>query len=322
MQIVIVSTIKLFIAAIILGLIAKFPGDRPPLKEPFFAGQKWTLTDAYKVLAPMCIMLWVTLVLSQIVPYPGPSWQLKLQLITSSIWCIAVYALFHFIIFKRYRMDVTVLGLDKAKFLRAAILAMNIVIILFLFSLLLKIDSPAVISIAVDYSKSEMSVFLLLTFIIVFISPVLEELLWRGILYAPVARKVGPWQAAALLSLAEGLLHFQGYLPHTIGHFLSSLLCYYVYKRGKSLYAPIIIHIGYNFCGSRLVIEKALASHFDSRVLDKYYIYAVVFCGIIVNALWLTKLFTKKLNSTGSTSTAVGRPRIDKSTNSPIVGRE
>lgn len=244
MQIVIISTIKLFIVVIILGLIAKFPGHGTPLKEPFFAGQKWPLSDAYKVLAPLCIMLWLTLVLSQIIRYPGPSWQLKLQLITSSIWCFAIYTLFYFIIFKPYGIDMTILGLDKAKFLGAAVLAMNIVIILFLLSLLLRIDSPGVLGITVEYSKSEMSVFLVLTLIIVFVSPVLEELLWRGILYAPVARKVGTWQAVALLSLAEGLLHFQGYLPHTVGHFLSALLCYYVYKKSESLYAPIIIHIG------------------------------------------------------------------------------
>jgi len=310
MHLIIISTAKLIIALVILAVITKTPHDRT-LQDPFFADQKWTLIDAYKILLPLCTLLMLTSVLSQMWGYPPVHLQLILQLITSSIWSLAIYGLFHFIIEKPYRITPSIFGLDKAK-LSAGVLPLNIVIILFLFSLGIKSDSLGIISVAIEYSKSGVLLFLLLMLVINVISPVFEELLWRGILYVPVARKVGTWQAIGLLSFVESLLHLHGGLHETAGHFLYGLLCFYFYKRSRSLYGPIILHIGRNLCVSRLVIGKALAPYADGRVIDKYYVYTFFFCGFIINAIWLINFLRKKLNSTGNASSSADAAIIER----------
>ncbi len=50
----------------------------------------------------------------------------------------------------------------------------------------------------------------------VFVIPVLEELLFRGILFTPVARRIGMWKAIGLLTVLGALWHLHFNVVETI----------------------------------------------------------------------------------------------------------
>jgi hypothetical protein len=58
MQAVIIGTVKMIAALVLLLAIARLPHDSSA-DDPFFAGQEWTLRDAYKVLIPYFVLLWL-----------------------------------------------------------------------------------------------------------------------------------------------------------------------------------------------------------------------------------------------------------------------
>jgi membrane protease YdiL (CAAX protease family) len=80
----------------------------------------------------------------------------------------------------------------------------------------------------------------------VVISPVKEELLFRGALLATLIRRWGFAIAVVVSSILWALLHFQ-YEPWKIASIaVSGLLLAIIRLRGGSLYVPIALHISAN----------------------------------------------------------------------------
>jgi membrane protease YdiL (CAAX protease family) len=75
----------------------------------------------------------------------------------------------------------------------------------------------------------------------IIISPILEETLFRGILYVPLVRKVGRFTAIILTSLIWTEQHFQ--LGAGIRIFILGVILAWLYDRRGSLIDPIIFHI-------------------------------------------------------------------------------
>jgi membrane protease YdiL (CAAX protease family) len=281
----IIETIKMAMVVAILVYIAKCR-DTQSVTDPFFADQKWTLTDAYKILLPVLIAVFLLFVLSELVP----SWSLKtrlvLQLITNSLWCVAIYVLFHVVIKTPNGVTATTFGLQKTEFLRAAVLPTNVVTILFLVTI------PAVNSKfqlkAHPYTEMEILSGLLLMAMSVFVAPLLEELLWRGILYPPVIKRMPKWKTITCLCFAESLSHVQANVE-MVGFFSTFVLLYFVYGKSKSLYSSIILHIGLNFIAARPVIKMLLSAHVNGEMLDKFFICAVLFCAFFINVGWFIR---------------------------------
>lgn len=82
-----------------------------------------------------------------------------------------------------------------------------------------------------------------LTFIVIggFIAPVIEELLFRGMLYPAWARQWGWIRGAIATSLLFALIH-----PNVFAQFFASLIYIGIFRRTGSLRAPIIVHGLYN----------------------------------------------------------------------------
>ena len=78
------------------------------------------------------------------------------------------------------------------------------------------------------------------------LAPVVEELLFRGAMFATLLRRWGIWSAALVPSLIWGLLHVQ-YEWWTVGSIAGSgiLLAMVRWKSG-SLYLPIALHAAWN----------------------------------------------------------------------------
>jgi len=72
----------------------------------------------------------------------------------------------------------------------------------------------------------------------VILGPVIEEIVFRGFLYGPNRKKIGPAIAIIATSIIFALMHESGY----VNHFVSGLLYAYLYERTQSLLPSILFH--------------------------------------------------------------------------------
>lgn len=77
----------------------------------------------------------------------------------------------------------------------------------------------------------------------IIISPIIEEIIYRGILYSPFRKRYGSIGAIIITSLFFALSHIgMGLLPFIIG----GIFLGYLYEKTETLIAPIIAHSLYN----------------------------------------------------------------------------
>ncbi len=91
-------------------------------------------------------------------------------------------------------------------------------------------------------------------FMIAIAAPILEEILFRGIILKSLLKKTKPWNAILITAVAFGVFHlnpWQFLYATTIGIFLG-----YIYWKTKSLFYPILIHFILNataFVGAQYI---------------------------------------------------------------------
>ena len=78
-----------------------------------------------------------------------------------------------------------------------------------------------------------------LIFVIVIVAPVVEELLFRGIIFSRWANKWGAKRAIIFSSLLFGVLHLEG----TLGAFVFGVVMCLLYLRTRTLLIPIACHM-------------------------------------------------------------------------------
>ncbi|MDN3504263.1 MAG: CPBP family intramembrane metalloprotease [Rhabdochlamydiaceae bacterium] len=89
------------------------------------------------------------------------------------------------------------------------------------------------------------------TFTIVFLAPLSEELIFRGLLQTWFSKRMGRLKAIALTSIIFAAIHFSN--SHGLGNIsllasLFTLSCYlgFIYERQRSLISPILLHATFN----------------------------------------------------------------------------
>jgi membrane protease YdiL (CAAX protease family) len=80
--------------------------------------------------------------------------------------------------------------------------------------------------------------------IVILVAPVFEEIVFRGVLFPALVRRVGFWPGLVLISLVFGGLHL--HLPSFLPLFLLSAVFCLAYARTQSLWVPIGMHILFN----------------------------------------------------------------------------
>lgn len=76
----------------------------------------------------------------------------------------------------------------------------------------------------------------------IILGPIIEEGIFRGLLYSPLYRKVGRTTAIILTSIIWSHGHFETLLP-SVGIFINGLILGWLYNRSGSLIHPIIFHM-------------------------------------------------------------------------------
>jgi membrane protease YdiL (CAAX protease family) len=106
---------------------------------------------------------------------------------------------------------------------------------------------------------SEFSKWLLL-FGVAFMSPILEEVIFRGYLLKGFAHSfIGVYGAIVLTSAIWAFIHFQYELVYLVMIFVIGLVLGYARFKANSIYVPIMMHIFFNLmAGIELYIRKGI----------------------------------------------------------------
>lgn len=98
-------------------------------------------------------------------------------------------------------------------------------------------------------SNSNLIITLLATGII---GPIIEELIFRNIVYEKLKKIYKPLTSAVLTGIIFGIFH--GNIIQFIYVFLFNFVLIFVYEKYKSIYAPMIVHVSAN-CGLQLFLK-------------------------------------------------------------------
>ena len=100
----------------------------------------------------------------------------------------------------------------------------------------------------------------LLVFGVAFMSPILEELIFRGYLLKGFAHSfIGVYGAIVLTSAIWAVIHFQYEVVYLVMIFVIGLVLGYARFKANSIYVPIMMHIFFNFVAAiELYVEKGI----------------------------------------------------------------
>ncbi|MFO0753328.1 MAG: type II CAAX endopeptidase family protein [Thermodesulfovibrionales bacterium] len=87
----------------------------------------------------------------------------------------------------------------------------------------------------------DLKIFLWFAFLSIFLGPIVEEVVYRGIVYSPIYRKLGKGIAVILTSMLWTYGHSQD-LVGSVNIFVFGVILAWLYDRSGSLLHPIILH--------------------------------------------------------------------------------
>ncbi len=274
-----IAITKFFIAAVILWFIFHL-SEKDADNSDFFARQKWTLKDAYNaVTMVMCAIFLLTVYISLwIGPLPPSSARMAWGII-----CILIFGSYNTAVGKPYGVKLVDLGMDKAHFLGSGVFALNLAGGYFLLSAAgIKIPSLGAVAAASPPVTSTVDAAL---YGIVF--AFCEELLFRGVLYAPVARGVGVGTAIVGLALVECLIHVRLDVEQSIVMFVVFAAFYLIYAGTESLLGPVILHIGINLPLWLPVAMDSATGFLPASTVNFLFIGIPLLTLLIVDVGWL-----------------------------------
>ncbi len=121
----------------------------------------------------------------------------------------------------------------------------------------------------------------------VLLGPIVEELIFRGLMYIRLKRMFGSGIAAFVTGLIFGVYHWN--LAQGIYAFLFSYATIFIYEKYKNIYAPIIMHIAAN--ATSILVTFALKDYntssgsMDADTLNQTpwssLIFVLVFSGVL-----------------------------------------
>ena len=130
---------------------------------------------------------------------------------------------------------------------------------------------------------------------VVVISPIMEEVIFRGRLYNLLGHTASPFMAAFLSSLVFATIHMQPII--IIDGFLSGMLFSYMYLLKRSIILPIMLHMCNNIIAYGLQIISYAGKPLMEYIGGEYYylpIYATSTALVLVFVAFMAKRFYKE----------------------------
>lgn len=123
------------------------------------------------------------------------------------------------------------------------------------------------------------------------IAPVMEELLFRGLIYSRIKEFTPVIPAMIWASLVFALLH--GNLVQGIYAFVMGFLLCYVYERYNSLAAPVLMHISSNLIA--VIASETGMLDFMYNGIGAFYGSTFVCCVIVIAMIYLIELYVRPI---------------------------
>lgn len=124
------------------------------------------------------------------------------------------------------------------------------------------------------------------------VTPVLEELLHRGVVYSRLRRMMGMWGSVLVSALVFASLHFN--VVQFTYAFLIGIVLAIIMEKTKHIYAPILFHIIANFIAVLRTETGILDATVDKSVMA-WLVSAILFIfGIVLLFVYSKKFFMKR----------------------------
>lgn len=116
----------------------------------------------------------------------------------------------------------------------------------------------------------------------VFMAPVLEEIVFRGLIYDRLKKGMPAVVAAIISSLAFGLMH--GTIIWMMYAFVLGVVLVIVFERFHSLFANMLLHFGFNLTGMCLNHAQGMSE------VAGWILTGVCVIGFIASAVWMVRM--------------------------------
>lgn len=236
-------------SSVLLLLLISTIRDRFVPHNELLKSQKWSLILGIIILTlgisgVIIQSLWNYIPILKNYLYNPFNWDIFSLFWTCFILSV-VYIFVHFV----YKVSIIkVFGLQSVYFsfilkICGVLTIINILSIYFLDFNLILTPNPEIGKII---KSMDIPHFILFSFVTIIVSPIEEEVIFRGLLYTPLYRKLGRYLAIILSSLIFAHAHFFEALLPSFGIFIKGLILGWLYDRSGSLIHPIILHIFIN----------------------------------------------------------------------------
>lgn len=212
--------------------------DKNDGEKELFKKQKWKISDVVITILSFYIIKTIfTVMLHSLHKFDLHIYALANKMsifIAPVIFFLVVVGLFKF----KFRQDVRILGFKKSNLKKDIGLGISVALVSYLIMLLLQQNTKDIFKVIKNFDNP--LYYPLFVFLVVILSPIIEETVYRGILYSPYRKKYGATWAVIISSLIFSLSHF-ALLTIIFSIFLSIL-----YEKTESIVAPIVAHSAYN----------------------------------------------------------------------------
>jgi membrane protease YdiL (CAAX protease family) len=144
-------------------------------------------------------------------------------------------------------------------------------------------------------------------FVVVIAAPVLEEIIFRGIILAGFLKNYRPSNAILVSAFLFALIH--GNLAQGIGAFVIGLLLGWIYWKSNSIIPCIILHGINNAMGfaAFLLLDTEKDDSTLRELINNDIAYAIIYIGSVLTIM-ATLIFLKKKNLSFNNSEFFGKP--------------
>lgn len=246
--------IFLFIPFVIVFLLT-FKKDVYGLDKELFRNQLWNYHDLLLLFIVLLASLFLVLSIYKLYNYTTVAYTTGFSVING----LSVFSILKF----KYGLRITSLGIIKKSIRNNIISGVKIFFIyegVRLGILLISHNENYLLNYSktgfIEYSGFEFFVYIIF---IILIGPLIEEGVYRGFIFAPLARKVGRTASFFLTSFLWASLH--GY-DEFISFIILGLILVYLYEKSSSLIPSITLHASVN--------SFAVGLYYYSIVFKKY----------------------------------------------------
>lgn len=244
-------------------LLFLFAKDKNDGEKEFFREQKWSASDIVLLVLSINVLELLLYYLLETPFIYRSLYQLILRknphifhsFILLLLTCAFLITLLRF----RIKQNIKILGFKKNNLLKNIGLGMTTAFIFSLISVIIDLttgpDSSAIEIVREIKNLSGLSDYILYFLVIVILGPIVEESIYRGMLYSPYRKKYGPTKAIIITSLFFSVIHLK------VGFgcvFIYGLVYGALYERTESIVPPIVAHGLSNLIGTLSVLYFTL----------------------------------------------------------------